>query len=165
MQMPKDITPEDQDRIGRAAAPRVNAAEIARLWGIERSTVSRYLARHPKLKDGEELISPEEWARHRAENRATEDARDALEDRKRLAEAEIAEIKLGELRGELKRVADVKAVVVEAVADLLQGLEAGLEPALREAGVERIGPAVDAVLNVLHEQRGRVAEHMKRLGG
>lgn len=46
---------------------RVTQAELARLERCARSTVSRWIAKHPALADDQGLVDPDEYRQHRAQ--------------------------------------------------------------------------------------------------
>ncbi|MEO1723569.1 MAG: hypothetical protein AAFR84_14320 [Pseudomonadota bacterium] len=153
-----DVEPDCED-----GDDRVRPAAIAALCGLERSTVSRYLARWPKLRGDDGLVSITEWNAHRRENMATDDARSINRDRREAADAQLAELRLGREQGDLKPTKQVAAIVTDAIGELLTGFDTDLEPALRKGGVRDTAEALKAVRAIMSEKRQAFAAALRAL--
>ena len=111
-------------------AERVKPAEAARRLNLARSTVKRYLDEYPELKGDDGLIDYRELAKHRGDNPRTNEApdvtprkpaappkqtgRSAAKQRLEEASAEIREIELAKMRGELVDAGLIGDAVTEA---------------------------------------------------
>lgn len=143
---------------------RIKPTEVAQRLGLNRSTVGRFGRNHGLLgEDG--LIDWLDYQRaheeHGAHNRSADDA----DQRRKIADAELAELRLAEKRGELKPAADVEQLVSTAIGSLLAGLAEDLEPALREAGCDRIDEGVAALEARIHARRQSFADQLSELSG
>ncbi|MEM6550130.1 MAG: hypothetical protein AAF713_20645 [Pseudomonadota bacterium] len=141
----------------------VTQAEIARRMSVHRSTVMRYLADRPHLKRPDGLISWQAYFADWSDNPQSDGGRSAAKAAREEVELELAQMTLGQKRGELKPTGEVKAIVGGAIGGLLSRIDQDLGPSLRKAGITDPSAAEAALREMIRLHRARFAKELGAL--
>ena len=145
-----------------------NQTELAKILGVERKTIQRWLKAHPELKEDPYRQSNgkysvphwREWRRNRSGIKSDDDlSKSQLEARRILLQNEKLEVQIGVMRGEYAKISDVEqwaSEMVMAAAKILDSIPPTFAPQVVGLTVPdaeiRLQEAIDEAKEQLHAQ-------------